>query len=317
MGKFSRPAVLARQFLMSQPRSIRFLTTRTTQTLVWLVWGSTLLMDLSTVMAQDKPEEQAKPDPAALLKTFREEFVAITPGKGEFPKSFEMGSMGGDPEEQPRHKVKFDYDFHMARYEVPQDLYEAVMGKNPSVWGGPRNSVEMVSHQDALAFCAKATMLLRQAKLIAADEEIRLPSEAEWEYCCRAGTTTTYSFGEKAQTDGDEGVKASLLDSYGWHTGNAAGNDPPVGALKPNAWGLYDMHGYLWEYVGDGWHKDYKNAPGDGGSWEPNSRELPKVMRGGSWRDPFPLLTSSARWPIPNHAKSDAIGFRCVLAKRK
>jgi formylglycine-generating enzyme required for sulfatase activity len=266
--------------------------------------------------AQENALEPAKPEPAMLVKTFREEFVAITPGKGEFPKSFELGSANGPPEEQPRHKVEFDYDFHMAKYEVPQNLYEAVMGTNPSVWGGPRNSVEMVSHQDAQAFCAKATQLMRAAKLIQTDEEIRLPSEAEWEYCCRAGPTSAYSFGEMAQAEGEESPKASRLDPYGWHTGNAAGNDPPVGALKPNAFGLYDMHGYLWEFVSDSWHKDYQDAPSDGTSWEPDSRELPKVMRGGSWRDPFPLLRSSARWPIPNHAKSDAIGFRCVLSKR-
>ena len=108
-----------------------------------------------------------------------------------------------------------------------------------------------------------------------------------------------------------------LLDKYGWHTGNAAGNDPPVGALKPNAWGLYDMHGYLWEYVSDGWHPHYENAPKDGSSWEPNLRELPRIMRGGSWRDPYPLLRSAARWSVPDHARSDAIGFRCVLAKSK
>jgi formylglycine-generating enzyme required for sulfatase activity len=271
----------------------------------------------SGIMAQNQTEEAEKPGQAALLKTFRDEFVPITPGKGQFPKSFEMGSSAGKGEEQPRHKVEFNYEFQMAKYEVPQDLYEAVMGKNPSVWGGPRNSVEMVSHQDALAFCAKATILMRSAKLIEAGEEIRLPSEAEWEYCCRAGTTTAYSFGDKAQAEGDEGNSASLLDPYGWHTGNAAGNDPPVGALKPNAWGLYDMHGYLWEYVSDGWNADYKNAPADGGSWQAGVPELPKVMRGGSWRDPFPVLRSAARWPIPNHAKSDAIGFRCVLSSRQ
>jgi formylglycine-generating enzyme required for sulfatase activity len=281
--------------------------------LACLFIGLGLMLYRSGIMAQDKA---AKPDQALLLKTFREEFVAITPGKGQFPKTFEMGSPDGKPEEQPRHKVEFGYEFQIAKYEVPQDLYEAVMGKNPSVWGGPRNSVEMVSHQDAQAFCAKATQLLRSAKLIEANEVIRLPSEAEWEYCCRAGTKSAYSFGESAQAEGDMGPMASRLDPYGWHTGNAAGNDPPVGALKPNAWGLYDMHGYLWEYVGDGWHKNYESAPQDGKTWDADQRELPKVMRGGSWRDPFPLLRSAARWPIPDHAKSDAIGFRCVLSDR-
>lgn len=274
---------------------------------------ATLCTSHLTIMAQDNPT--ATPKPAELLETFRKEFVAISPGKGKFPKSFEMGSTNGTVSEGPRHTVTFDTDFQMAKYEVPQNLYEAVMGKNPSVWGGPRNSVEMVSFRDALAFCAKATALMRQAKLIEQTEEIRLPTEAEWEYCCRAGTDTAYSFGEEAQTEGDQGVKARRLDPYGWHTGNAAGNDPPVGALKPNAWGLYDLHGYLWEYVSDGWHPNYQKAPQDGSSWEPNLRELPRVIRGGSWRDPYPLLRSATRWSLPDHVKSDAIGFRCVLAK--
>lgn len=290
---------------------------------VWLILGLACLFGSlwiashqPGIMAQNNNEEAIRLAREAIFKTFREEFVPITPGKGQFPKSFEMGSSDGKPEEQPRHMVEFNYDFQMAKHEVPQNLYEAVMNQNPSVWGGPRNSVEMVSHQEAQEFCERATMMLRAAKLIEPGEEIRLPSEAEWEYCCRAGTTTAYSFGDKAQAVGEEGKTASLLDPYGWHTGNAAGNDPPVGALKPNAWGLCDMHGYLWEFVSDGWNGDYKNAPQDGGSWQAGVAELPKVMRGGSWRDQFPLLRSATRWQIPNHAKSDAIGFRCVLAKR-
>jgi formylglycine-generating enzyme required for sulfatase activity len=277
--------------------------------------GLILLAQATLLMAQDKTEEGNKAAASAVLKVFCEEFVSITPGRGPFPQSFEMGSAEGKASEQPRHTVRFDYEFQMAKYEVPQNLYEAVMEKNPSVWGGPRNSVEMVTFRDAEAFCAKATQLLREAKLIEADEIVRLPSEAEWEYCCRAGTNTAYCFGDKAQAEGDEGLKATRLDKFAWHTGNAAGNDPPVGALKANDWGLYDMHGYLWEYVSDGWHADYRNAPNDGGSWEPNQQGLPRVIRGGSWREPFGLLTSATRWPIPDHARSDAIGFRCVLAK--
>lgn len=282
-----------------------------------LTWATLLAVFVGSnvLMAQKNSPENAKPSPSEILKTFRQEFVSVTPGEGKFPGSFEMGSAEGNPSEQPRHRVEFDYEFQMAKYEVPQNLYETVMGTNPSVWGGPRNSVEMVSFRDAQNFCAKATVLLRQAKLIEDDQVVRLPTEAEWEYCCRAGSTSAYSFGNKAQAESDKGVKASVLDDYGWHTGNAAGNDPPVGALKPNAWGFYDMHGYLWEYVGDSWHPDYEKAPKTGESWEPNSRVRPRVIRGGSWRDPFPLLRSAVRWSVPDHVKSDAIGFRCVLGK--
>ena len=90
--------------------------------------------------------------------------------------------------------------------------------------------------------------------LIGGDQEIRLPTEAEWEYTARAGSTTTYSFGDDVKQLGD----------YAWSTENAAGNDPPVGAKKPNAWGLYDVHGYLWEWCQDHAHADYRGAPQDG-----------------------------------------------------
>lgn len=270
--------------------------------------------------AEETPKEAADKKPAGkptrmeLLKTFADEFVAITPGEGKFPASFQMGRPDGPPAEQPVRTVKLTGPFHMAKYEVTQNLYEAVMGQNPSVWGGPRNSVEMVSWRDAMVFCRRATAMMRSAGLIEQDEVIRLPTEAEWEYCCRAGTKTVYSFGDAATKEGDNEAehKASLLDPYGWHTGNAAGNDPPVGALKPNAWGLYDMHGYLWEYVADNWHRDFTGAPEDSSAWTDGGDRAPRVMRSGSWRDRYVSLTSTTRQSVPDHVKSDAIGFRCV-----
>lgn len=161
-----------------------------------------------------------------LLETFVKEFVAITPGQGKFPATFQFGA--------PRatREVRLAESFAMAKYEVPQNLYEAVMGEEPSRWKGPRNSVEMMSAADAEAFCRKITEALRAAGLLKESEEIRLPTEEEWEYCCRAGTETRYSFGDKAQGPDDKSPKASLLDKYGWHHGNAAGNDPPVGASR-------------------------------------------------------------------------------------
>ncbi|HUE73596.1 MAG TPA: formylglycine-generating enzyme family protein, partial [Pirellulaceae bacterium] len=164
------------------------------------------------------------PEQLELLKTFRSEFVEITPGKGDFPQSFTMGDdKSDDLSQRPAVKITFGYSFSIARYEVPQNLWEAVMGSNPSKWKGKRNSVEMLSFDDAQDFCRKATELMRGAKLIEADQLIRLPSEAEWEYCARAGTTTKYSWGDDAQE----------IDDYAWYTGNAKGNDPPVGAKKP------------------------------------------------------------------------------------
>lgn len=250
-----------------------------------------------------------------LLKTFADEFVAITPGAGKFPAEFRMGDAEGAPNERPPHPVRLARAFAMAKYEVPQNLYEAVMGHNPSRWKGPRNSAEMFTWGDAVAFCRKATDLLRERKLLAADEEIRLPTEAEWEYCCRAGTTTRFSFGDEVRRADDPPRKNSILDEYGWYTGNAAGNDPPVGKLKPNPWGLYDMHGYLWEFTSDRASDDYQHAPRDGGPNPPTAPDQAVVVRGGSWKDPVPQLRSAARRFVSQQTADDAIGFRCVRAQ--
>ncbi len=261
--------------------------------------------------AQRKTDQDQQ---AALLKTFVSELVEITPGRGKFPRSFQMGSAAGPQAERPVHRVEFAYEFAISKYEVPQNLYESVMGANPSRWIGPRNSVERMSWTDANDFCRRMTQLLRDAGLIEAQEEIRLPSEAEWEYCCRAGTTAAYSFGERAQAEGDRDKQASILDNYGWHTGNAAGNDPPVGALKPNPWGLYDMHGYLWEFVADGWHVDYTGAPIDGSPWPPKEQGRARVARSGSWRETHDRLRSTSRFQIAPGFRRDDVGFRCVRA---
>jgi formylglycine-generating enzyme required for sulfatase activity len=249
-----------------------------------------------------------------LIKTFNSEFVSITPGEKNFPKSFRMGTENGSPAEGPAHEVSFAYSFAIAKYEVPQNLYESVMGENPSKWKGKRNSVEMFDFQEAVAFCRKATSLMRAAKLLTDDEEIRLPSEAEWEYCCRAGTITAYSFGDSAIKPGDVGNDAGILNEFAWHTGNAAGNDPPVGAKKANAWGLYDMHGYLWEFVSDAWHDSYAQTPTDGSSWSHDDPKSRRVIRGGSWKDRHEVLRSANRRPIAADGKDDAVGLRCVKA---
>jgi len=267
---------------------------------------STLCLSMVTIDAAADDEMRRE-----LLQTFVDEFVEITPGQGKFPESFSMGSTS-ETEETPVHKVTLSRPFSIARYEVPQNLYESVMGTNPSRWKGPRNSVEMMDWGAANEFCRRLTGLLRDADLISDEETIRLPTEAEWEYCCRAGTTTAYSFGAEAHAATDGEKQASLLDPYGWHTGNAAGNDPPVGALKPNPWGLYDMHGYLWEFCQDEWHDRYTDAPADGSAWR--SEEAPRriVLRGGSWKDLYSGLRSSARRAYSVAESDDAVGIRCV-----
>ncbi len=227
---------------------------------------------LAALLAADPTPQQVE-----LLKTFRGEFIAIKPGEGKFPASLRLAKS---------RVLDLGHDLEIAKYEVPQSLWEAVMGANPSRWKGKRNSVEMLSFDEAEEFCGKATELMRAAQLIKRAEVIRLPTETEWEYCARAGTTTRYSFGDDA----------AELDAYAWHTGNAAGNDPPVGAKKPNPWGLHDVHGYLWEWC----RSDLSDSE--------------FVLRGGSWKDKAELLTSSYKRTASKYLRADDVGLRCVLA---
>jgi len=260
-----------------------------------------VLLAAAVVAAEPKDPPDGK---EKILRLFLDEFVSLTPGTDAFPASFKMGSADGPDTEKPVHTVTFRKPFRLARHEATQELYKAVMGQNPSRWKGPRNSVEMTSWTDATEFCRKATAELRQLKLLAEDEVVRLPSEAEWEYACRAGTITAWSFGDKADD----------LKDYAWFKGNAKGEDPPVGKKKPNAWGLYDMHGYVWEWCTDAWHPSYEGAPADGTAREvKDARE--RVARGGSWADGAEQCRSGFRqhWP-PDH-RSDAVGFRCVIQK--
>ncbi len=238
----------------------------------------------------------------ALLKTFRQEFVELQPGHASFPAAYTMGRDEGPAAERPAHRVTLKRPFAIARYEVPQNLWQAVMGANPSRWKGPRNSVEMLSYDEAVAFCQKVTALLRDAKLIGQNQTVRLPSEAEWEYAARAATTSLYSFGDDVAD----------LDAHAWSTRNAAGNDPPVGAKQPNAWQLFDVHGYLWEWCADAWHDDYQGAPSDGTAWT-SGDDRRRVLRSGSWKDPAERLTSTFRRPAERDLQDDAVGLRCVL----
>ncbi|HWB08279.1 MAG TPA: formylglycine-generating enzyme family protein [Pirellulales bacterium] len=264
----------------------------------WLVLVSPLLL----VAAMDTLADDTESAPA--LKTFRDEFVSVSPGEAKFAAEFTMGADGAPAAEGPAHRVTLKRPFQIARYEVTQDLWQAVMGENPSRWKGKRNSVEMISYDDALEFCRRATERMRRAGLIGDGDVIRLPSEAEWEYAARAGTTSRYSFGDDAEKLGD----------YAWYHGNAAGNDPPVGAKKPNAWKLYDVHGYLWEWCADRWHDDFRGAPGDGSTWN-GGDDARRVLRGGSWKDPAERLTSTSRRAAEPALRDDAVGLRPVLAR--
>ena len=280
-------------------------------TAIVTLWLATSMLHPWALLAVDE-SLQVDSELPKLLQTFRDEFVAIKPGTRTFPEQFRFGSA----DDKNAVDVKLSKPFEISKYKMYQSLYEAVMGNNPSRWKGPRNSVEQVTYADCVEFCKKVTVLLRDAKLIEGNQSVRLPTEVEWEYSARAGTMTNYSFGDDARAEGDMENQATLLDPYAWHTGNAAGNDPAVGALKPNAWGLYDVHGYLWELCAADWsdalkdvaaapHSPYVNAAG--------KAEL-VVMRGGSWKDKYTRLTSSSRSKfLKATGRDDAVGFRCVL----
>jgi len=261
--------------------------------------------------AQDAAADKTRND---LLRNFVDHCILIEPGTEKFPQQFQMGRHFESPFAMPELMVAMSQSFRISKFEMTQDLYAAMTGTNPSRWKGPRNSVESMSFLDAEMFCTKLTAQLRAGKLIAPHELVRLPTEAEWEYCCRAGTDTRYSFGDSARKETDRADVTSILNEYAWHTGNAAGNDPVVGVLKPNPWGLFDMHGYLWEYVSDKYA-----VPTVGESHAPDNAiqgATTRIIRSGSWRDHASSLTSGARLPIPDHVSSDAIGFRCVIAQK-
>jgi len=144
--------------------------------------------------------------------------------------------------EGPQHKVKISRPFYLGKYEVTQAQWHAVMGNNPSKYQGPTNPVEQVSWEDIQPFLAKLNMSFERKGM-----RFTLPTEAQWEYACRAGTTTAFCFGDNA----------ALLNEYGWYTSNSGGKTHPVGQGKPNAWGLFDMHGNVSEWCADWYATDY------------------------------------------------------------
>ena len=157
--------------------------------------------------------------------------------------------------------------FYLGKYLVTQEQWEAVMGNNPSHFKGPKNPVEQVSWDDCQQFLEQAQREGRPR-----GGKFQLPTEAQWEYACRAGSTTRYCFGD------DE----SELGEYAWYDANSGSKTHPVGEKKPNAWGLYDMHGNVWEWCQD-WYDGgyYANSPTDDPTGPATGSD--RVFRGGGW----------------------------------
>ncbi len=216
---------------------------------------------------------------------------------------FIMGSPDSDPYardwEKPPHQVQVN-GFAIGKYSVTQAQYEAVMGTNPSRFqNNPQNPVEKISWNDAQAFCRKLSQITGKT--------YRLPTEAEWEYACRAGTTTRFYFGDDANQLGD----------YAWYKGNSQQTTHPVGQKKPNAWGLYDMSGNVWEWCEDDWHDNYIGAPKDGSAWLTNDNDYP-IVRGGCWYNGPDGCRSAYRFLNPRRdGLSNSYGFRVVCGAER
>ncbi len=208
---------------------------------------------------------------------------------------FMMGSPKGEgsDSERPKHKVVVPA-LHVGKYQITQAQWKAVMeGKNPSNFKGGDLPVEQVNWHDAKAFCQKVKKLT--------GKDYRLPSEAEWEYACRAGTTGDYA--------GD-------LENMAWYDGNAKGTTHPVGEKDPNGFGLYDMHGNVWEWCEDVWHENYQKAPTDGSAWLSGGDSSRRVLRGGSWGNASRDCRSALRISDAPGYRSDYSGFRLVVGSR-
>jgi eukaryotic-like serine/threonine-protein kinase len=218
------------------------------------------------------------------------EMVEIPPG------SFCMGSAYGEADEKPVHQVTIRQRFYMAKYEVTQAQWEAVMGSNPSHFKGNKSwPVEFVDWNDAQEFMDKMNALND-------GYWYRLPSESEWEYACRAGTTGDYY--------------ARDVDDIGWTTNNSHKKTHTVGSKRPNAFGLYDMSGNVYEWCLDRFHGDYVGAPADGSAWESGGDQEVRVTRGGSWFNDPVYAHSASRHRIDVFFNNVGTGFRVVAVER-
>jgi hypothetical protein len=219
------------------------------------------------------------------------------------PGTFEMGSPkreAGRYADEKQARVTLTKGFWLGETAVTQELYKSVRGTNAASHKGARLPVEQVSWKDAVAFCAKLTERERSAGRLLATAEYRLPTEAEWEYACRAGTVTAYWFGDDAERFGE----------YGWYADNSGGHTHEVGLKPRNAWGLYDLHGNVWEWCGD----VYVNKLEGGLDPFVTGGGSVRVYRGGGWSSTAGYCRSASRyWHDPSY-RSNYLGFRLALS---
>ncbi|MEM8610789.1 MAG: SUMF1/EgtB/PvdO family nonheme iron enzyme [Cyanobacteria bacterium P01_H01_bin.105] len=253
--------------------------------------GGTIRNDLPKPSEPSTPESSRPPIETKAIDLGNGvtlELVYIPSGKFLMGSSEQEGRM----DEKPQHKVTVP-EIWMGKYPVTKAQYEAVMGKNPNHFSGASNPIEQVSWSDAIAFCEKASQNTGIA--------FRLPSEAEWEYACRAGTTTPYFFGDD-------------LTSEQANFGCTEGALSPVGSYLPNSFGLYDMHGNVWEWCLDHRHQNYKGAPNDGSAWISDNDSSYRIMRGGTWALNPNDCRSARRFVSYLNDCGNSFGFRVVSA---
>ncbi|MDQ1275515.1 MAG: hypothetical protein QG610_1089 [Euryarchaeota archaeon] len=213
---------------------------------------------------------------------------------GEFYMGSSSEEKGRSDCESPVHRVTIKNPFYIGKTPVTQRQWKTIMGTSPSNFKDEARPVEFVSWEEIQEFIKKLNAIENTTKY-------RLPSEAEWEYACRAGTHSRYFFGD------DE----SKLGEYAWHVSNAGRKTHPVGRKKPNPWGLYDMHGNVWELVQDRWHENYSESPSDGSAWE-DGNSSNRVSRGGSWYCDSDFCRSAARFSREPEKHLGNLGFRLV-----
>jgi len=263
--------------------------------------------DKTKEMPKELTVSPAKELTVDLGKGIKLEMVLIPAGE------FMMGSPDSEkialPSERPQHRVHITKPFYLGKYLVTQEQWEAVMGYNPSRFKGPKNPVEMVSWEDCQQFLEKI-----DAKIGVQGEKFLLPSEAQWEYASRAGSTTRFYFGNKE----------SALGEYAWYDGNSDEKTHPVGEKKPNGWGLYDIYGNVWEWCQD-WYDSgyYANSPTDDPSG-PTAGKF-RVNRGGSYYLDDGYCSSTYRydfspgirrvWPAADHSPSQTAGLGFRVAR--
>jgi formylglycine-generating enzyme required for sulfatase activity len=206
------------------------------------------------------------------------------------------------PDEYPQHEVTIA-TFCLGRYAVTQAQYQAVMGSNPSMFKSAKSPVEMVNWHQAMEFCRRLGDKTEKG--------YRLPSEAEWEYACKAETNTPFSFGSMITTE-----VANFQGEVPWHCGPAGlfrGHTIEVGHFPPNPFGLYDMHGNVFDWCEDVYHPNYEHAPQDGSAWITQEPAAMRVLRGGSWYHTPIACVSTTRLRIQANYRAPDIGFRVAL----